>query len=310
MMDLAEYLGIPIPYAAGLMESLWHWVARCHRTGDLTGVRPIHIAQAIRYPGPPDRLWEALVKARWVDVGDFGARIHDWSEHADDTTHRYLKRKGLNFCDGVPPYHRNRPHSDEMSRHVATKTGQSLDMSRPPVPVPVPEPVPVARVNTETLEKIGSVEQSSSSNAHAKKIAKEFGESLKVAREKFAAAADEKTIERIVEAVTQTNPGITDAVMADAMRKTFRLGYQKSPMLWASTIPTWLQAFGNGNGACATCRGRGMVEAPWVDRDEYMNRPEPEKWIPCPEGCEAARKKAGQVPKKKHSAAGATGARR
>ena len=239
-MDLAEYLKIPTCYALGVLEALWHWVARCHKTGDLTGVRPNHVAQAIRFPGSPKILWDALVKARWIDVQGKKASIHDWSEHADDTTHKFLKRKGVNFCDGTPPYTRNRTRvTEEMSRHVATSSGQSPDMSRPPEPEPEPEPV--ARTNTEGLKRDRKITKNSSKQQQQQDFP--YPEALRVAQEYFPTETDHQTILRIAAETAKTYPGVTDTELVAGFYATWSRD-QKSPMRWGATVAKFLL---NGN---------------------------------------------------------------
>src|ERR1700686_64257 len=80
---LADALGIPECYALGVLEAIWHWVAKYRPTGDLFGVPPSHVARAIRYPGDPQKLWTALRECRWIDDDVGFPMVHDWSEHAD-----------------------------------------------------------------------------------------------------------------------------------------------------------------------------------------------------------------------------------
>ena len=52
-LDLACRLEIMPPWALGLLEATWHWVAKYAPTGDVTNVKPALLASSIRYAGDP-----------------------------------------------------------------------------------------------------------------------------------------------------------------------------------------------------------------------------------------------------------------
>jgi hypothetical protein len=109
LMALAESLGIMDPWALGLLEAFWHWVAKYHPNGDLTGTRPSLFARSIRYTGDADELWGRLLDCGFIDKLDDGrVLVHDWSEHADSAVHKALKKRHELFADGNEPFTRNK----------------------------------------------------------------------------------------------------------------------------------------------------------------------------------------------------------
>lgn len=133
--DLMRFLKLPRWGAVGILESLWHLAAREAPRGDIGKLSNRSISVAIGWTGDHDRLVDALVDARWIDLdGTYRLLIHDWPDHADESVKKFLKRNGLSWaCTG---------HVSDMSR-------QNLDMSSlpvpEPVPVPIPEPMPTAK---------------------------------------------------------------------------------------------------------------------------------------------------------------------
>ena len=134
MRHLAELLKIPDQYAIatanGIMERLWHYTARMHPDGDITGSPDWAIADACAW-NCQKRIGSAgvdhekaaafvaaLVAAKWLDLGDEVADagtqvadswqgsgmvvararqllVHDWHDHGDNTAKKYCKEKGL-----------------------------------------------------------------------------------------------------------------------------------------------------------------------------------------------------------------------
>jgi len=120
LLALAESLGIMDPWALGLLEAFWHWVAKYHPNGDLTGTRPSLFARSIRYTGDADELWGRLLDCGFIDkLEDGRALVHDWSEHADSAVHKALKKRHELFADGHEPFTRNKAQvtPDSQSEH-------------------------------------------------------------------------------------------------------------------------------------------------------------------------------------------------
>lgn len=102
-MELAALLGIDECFALGILEALWHHVARYFPSGDVTPAKPALLARSLRYSGDGAALWAALIEAGFLEERAGWCIVHDWSEHADDAVHMGLARKGLLFADGTKP---------------------------------------------------------------------------------------------------------------------------------------------------------------------------------------------------------------
>jgi len=59
---------------------LWRWACRSAPDGDLTGMEAGEIELAVRYPALDGRLYEALVKAGFIDDDPSAKRIHNWMQ--------------------------------------------------------------------------------------------------------------------------------------------------------------------------------------------------------------------------------------
>lgn len=92
---LAAALGIPRPFAVGLLECLWHWADDYALRGDLGRYPDGVIADAAGWPGDPTVFVVSLVRCHWLDE-DPTCRltIHDWHQHADRFTKRKLALRG------------------------------------------------------------------------------------------------------------------------------------------------------------------------------------------------------------------------
>ncbi len=166
---LAEELGIMDPFAVGVLEVFWHYVAKYHPDGDLSGVRPSLMAKSIRYADDPEVLVEALKTAKFIDRETM--YVHDWHEHSDDAVDNALARAGRRYANGrIPRMKRlNVKERSELiaafySEESAQKPTQNIDKrtkSAPkaptgesvrtpsaqeahekPLPEPMPEPMP------------------------------------------------------------------------------------------------------------------------------------------------------------------------
>lgn len=93
--------------AIGTLERLWHYTSTYAPAGDIGKLSPSRIADAVGFPPQhATELVDAMVTARLLDRKGQDNRtlvIHDWPEHAQDSVHVYLARRGLLFADGTPP---------------------------------------------------------------------------------------------------------------------------------------------------------------------------------------------------------------
>jgi hypothetical protein len=79
---LARNLGVPEPYAVGLLHYLWWWCHRYASTGDLSAYTAEDLADGLEWEGDPDTLLTALVTAGFLDQTATGYAVHDWYEYA------------------------------------------------------------------------------------------------------------------------------------------------------------------------------------------------------------------------------------
>lgn len=100
---LAADLGIPLPYAIGVLESLWHWADAYATAGDIGRYPPVAIAGGISWPGDPEQLVASLVRCRWLDETPEGLVLHDLHDHADRFTRRKLALRGQWFVTQRKP---------------------------------------------------------------------------------------------------------------------------------------------------------------------------------------------------------------
>jgi hypothetical protein len=120
---LVRVLQIPQYAAVGILESLWHLTAREALMGNIGKLTNEDIAAWIDWEGDADSLVAALVSSGWIDEDSTHRLvIHDWLEHADDTTKKAISR-----------------HSPEIGGNVQTPP------DKPPLPKPLPKPEPVPK---------------------------------------------------------------------------------------------------------------------------------------------------------------------
>ena len=99
---LRARLNIPIPHAVGLLEILWHVVAKNCPAGDVGRLSDEDIALMLEWEGDPAELITALVETGWIDTDDeFRLIVHDWSEHCPTYIKGNLSRHGKLFADQV-----------------------------------------------------------------------------------------------------------------------------------------------------------------------------------------------------------------
>lgn len=152
---LARHFRIPLCYARGILESLWHWTAVNAPQGDVGKWTDQDIAEGIGWAADPGELVRGLVETRWLDGADDTRRllVHDWFDHAEDSVHSALARARLWFADGQVPkltrlgkderkaiqtfYHENRPpHDTAPSRAVSPPERRAVTGEDPQAPAP------------------------------------------------------------------------------------------------------------------------------------------------------------------------------
>lgn len=101
---LMEALDLEPWGACGILELLWHFVAKSCPRGDVGKFADKYIARGIGWSGDARKLISALVECGWLDASEEHRLIvHDWPTHADDAVHRALGRAKERFADGTTP---------------------------------------------------------------------------------------------------------------------------------------------------------------------------------------------------------------
>lgn len=147
---LMDELEIPRYAAVGLLESLWHITAANTPRGDVGKFKNKTLARRLDWDGDPDQLVNALVSSGWIDEHDeHRLVIHDWSDHADDSTQMKVGRLGKPFADGKTP-NLSRMAKDEREKCLSaigaeindpcTRDAQVVSTALPSPPLPKPSP--------------------------------------------------------------------------------------------------------------------------------------------------------------------------
>jgi hypothetical protein len=94
-------LELPLYGAVGILEALWNLCAREAPQGNIGKLQDADIADAVGWEKEPTMLVSALIECGWIDKSSAHRLvIHDWHDHADDTTKKYLARSSLPFLSG------------------------------------------------------------------------------------------------------------------------------------------------------------------------------------------------------------------
>jgi hypothetical protein len=104
ILRFSALLDVPYYSAVGLLELLWHFTARHAIRGDVGKWSDAEIASGIRWPAEyAKRLIDALIEARLLDRHK-GHRlvIHDWRDHADESTKKTLQKHLMTFAENDP----------------------------------------------------------------------------------------------------------------------------------------------------------------------------------------------------------------
>ena len=110
---LAAALRIPLPYALGLMEALWHVTAEHAPAGDVGRMSDEDLCDELYWDQDPGELVAAFVRAGVLEQHpDHRLVVHGWSEHADNALRHKLNRARSTFWDGESPFKRRDPATD------------------------------------------------------------------------------------------------------------------------------------------------------------------------------------------------------
>lgn len=142
---LAQELGCATWASLGLLEAFWHWVSRYHPQGFVTDQEMRAAAYAIRFDGD---LVAPLLATGFLDEAEGGYAVHDWADHADDTTKKVLQRKGWSM------YGAQSENVETVSRQNPPKDGQKIDQPKPK-PKPISKnPLPPTSEFTEAFQQL------------------------------------------------------------------------------------------------------------------------------------------------------------
>lgn len=107
MKRLAHLSGVPKVYALawanGALERLWHYTAKYAIRGDIGRITNREIAEVCCYPiKRADSLIEILIESGWLDRHpNYRLVVHDWADHADESTRKTVRNRGLNFIQNL-----------------------------------------------------------------------------------------------------------------------------------------------------------------------------------------------------------------
>lgn len=98
--QFARILGVPRYSAVGILELLWHFTARHSIRGDIGKWADEVICEAIDWPTErAAELIEKLLQCRLLDKHrDHRLVVHDWHDHADESTKKTLAKHKMSFA--------------------------------------------------------------------------------------------------------------------------------------------------------------------------------------------------------------------
>ena len=80
-LRLAAELKCGVPAAIGYLHLLWYWALEYAPEGGVVDSQKKIVAQACMWKGEPERFWQGLIAAGFVDTGE-QLKIHDWMDYA------------------------------------------------------------------------------------------------------------------------------------------------------------------------------------------------------------------------------------
>jgi hypothetical protein len=133
---LARALGITVPQAIGHLHMLWWWAVDYAENGWLGKYTCDDLADAVMWDGDPQKLWDALLEAGWLDRGMEGAEIHDWDFYIGRLMERRRKdaeRKRESRSQPVPdpPPSKRRPPDIRETAHVTVPNPTLPNLTEP-----------------------------------------------------------------------------------------------------------------------------------------------------------------------------------
>ncbi len=180
---LARVLEIPRGYAVGILEGLWHCTARYAPQGNIGKLEDDEIADECGYEGDPATLIAALIECRWLDTCETSRLlVHDWKDHAESATKKYLKDNNLRFLDVKAVESKQVETCAHKSKQVATDVDK-LGHTRPE---PEPEPEPDTRPEPSVGETDDSTDRRRTSFASLHRLIGHDPGTADIALERYA----------------------------------------------------------------------------------------------------------------------------
>lgn len=122
---LKTILRTPKGATLGWLESVWHFCGKFTQQGNIGKYTDSAIEAWVEWDGEPGQLIGALVESCWLERhARYRLLVHDWHNHADSTTRKFLGRTKLPFltvsetCTG---------QVQDMSEICHPKTESALD---------------------------------------------------------------------------------------------------------------------------------------------------------------------------------------
>jgi hypothetical protein len=110
---LMELANVSRAMAVGWLELLWHATAEFAPRGDIGKCSDSWIEAQLDWRGKRGRLIDLLVRARLLDESkQYRLVVHDWRDHADESTKRKLQRAGQWFVEVTGEVTEKKPTSD------------------------------------------------------------------------------------------------------------------------------------------------------------------------------------------------------
>lgn len=135
MKRLCSILCKPNYVGVGILEAMWHLVARYTPDGAIGKLANSEIARAIDWRGDPNNLINALVASGWLETCScHRLYVHDWKDHADQTVARVLANRKLEF----------------VTSHASIVLAPCYDDASLPKPLSLALPKPIIPTDSET----------------------------------------------------------------------------------------------------------------------------------------------------------------
>lgn len=161
MKRLCSILCKPNYVGVGILEAMWHVVARYTPDGAIGKLANSEIARAIDWRGDPDNLVNALVASGWLDKCPcHRLYVHDWQDHADQTVGRVLKNRGLEFV---------KHDASTMLAYAKTVLVPSQHETSQPLTLSLPKPEPLDSETKPVSESPSNIPKATDNGSRPKR---------------------------------------------------------------------------------------------------------------------------------------------